>query len=395
MRALLGGALTALILASAPAGAQQVHLVSRWDGIDPAIAAAQPGDVIELLPSVSYEPFTLNKGVTVRGRGAYVGYQPGFNNFVLTARVPPGQVGVLEGLDLSQSYSPYGSYGVSPTIDGGSVRLEGIDFGTTLGPLLVRGGSVVVVDCSLTKANDTYEGPAVRVEGASVELRDCTFTGGPAACAAFGCFQQNFATPAVEVQDGTVRIERCALRGGDHSTTRFSGFGAPALRAIRSTVTVADASLQAGVDRGGVQAPALENAGPDTVELRATTLLGGQPLTVGPVDPNAPLVRLARDTRWRRGQTSVLTVAGDAGAVFAVLLASSAAPTSSPLVGDPVWAMGGDTWFGGVLDSAGRASLQLAVPSAAGLEHVSAWLQAFSGLQLPLRASTLAGGIVD
>jgi hypothetical protein len=48
----------------------------------------------------------------------------------------------------------------------------------------------------------------------------------------------------------------------------------------------------------------------------------------------------------------------------------------------------------GLLDSAGQGSFAVAVPAVASLEHATVWCQAHGGLQLPLRASTIAGGVI-
>ncbi len=67
---------------------------------------------------------------------------------------------------------------------------------------------------------------------------------------------------------------------------------------------------------------------------------------------------------------------------------------AAAVVAEPVLFVTGTAVFAGMLDPTGTATIQVAVPNFPSLEHVTVWCQAVSGNSLPLRASTIAGGVV-
>ena len=127
-------------------------------------------------------------------------------------------------------------------------------------------------------------------------------------------------------------------------------------------------------------------------------LLGGQPggaPSSGSVNPNAPLVRLALAPAWARGATSTLTCSGDPNTLFGLALAPDVQPSTVPtIVVEPIWFASGAVFAAGLLDPAGSATLTVAVPNTPSLQHLTVWCQAVSGNALPLRASTIAGGVI-
>jgi hypothetical protein len=131
--------------------------------------------------------------------------------------------------------------------------------------------------------------------------------------------------------------------------------------------------------------------------LRATTLTGGAPggiPSTGPVTTNAPLLRVAMSRPFTRGITTVLQVSGDPFHPVMLWIARSKAPLSSPLADAPLWIVGGIPILSGAMDGAGRLDIPVSVPNDASLENGIAWLQAIAGVQLPISASTLTGGMI-
>ncbi|MGA1523512.1 MAG: hypothetical protein ACO4CZ_06050 [Planctomycetota bacterium] len=387
--------------ACVPLAAQTVWTVTSPTGIPAAISAAQPGDVIDLRPNASwvyFEPFTLTKGLVIRGNGSRVGYQPSFTQFELVVRIPQGQVAVLDDLDLTSAYSPFGSGGTTVQINTGTVHIEDCALSREDGPsLLVSNASLTVSSSSIVARNELYgSNGAIVATNSHVTLRDCTVIGGNASCHAIDCgVSQNAACVAIRAADSTLHVERCQITGGSHATGAFSGVGATAITLDGSTrAWIADSTATGGVS-GGSRAPAIVNNSTSPVELRNTQLVGGPPSAVGPITPNAPLLRMELQPLWQRGMTTTLTLHGDPSMPFAVWWTRHTAVSTVPAAVEPIWVLPtGLILLSGVLDAAGSAVLPIAVPNATALEHVPVFLQASSGATLPLRLSTLAGGVI-
>lgn len=389
------------LLVSAAVTAQTVWNVTAPNGIQAVIAAASPGDVI-VLTSVGgfpdYHPFNLNKGVTIRGNGARIGNAPGAAQDWLDVQVPAGQVAHVEQVDTSYSYAgPLGSTGCTVYVHGGSVRFEQCTLRATR-PLQALNSTVVVSGGTVTGIGNGSNYPAIEATDSHVTLRDCAVVGAPPTCSFPACTTHYAAQPALAAFHSTIHAERVQFTGGAHNVTSFAGNGAPAAEVIASTVRLADCTLTGGASNSGTGGAGLMNSNPIAAELRNTALVGGTPgglASLGPINPNAPLLRLALAPAWLRGATSVLTCSGDANTLFALALAPDVTPANVPVVVEPVWFVTGAAVVAGVLDPAGTAILPIAVPNVPSLQHLTVWCQAVSGNALPLRASTLAGGAVQ
>ena len=157
-----------------------------------------------------------------------------------------------------------------------------------------------------------------------------------------------------------------------------------------------DSTLRGGNPQLGIGGQALRNQGGLVAELRNTQLLPGAATVAssGPNNPNAPLLRMRLVPPWTRGGVSTLTVEGGAGEFYLLYVATDAGPSVVPPVIEPVWAVTGTFVQGGVLSVSGSDALAVAVPNVPALQHQPFSLQAFGGTSLPLRASTIAGGII-
>ncbi len=395
-------AVAALLLAG-PAVAQTVWIVPP-PLLQPAIDAASPGDIL-VLNGATYEPFTLRKGLTIRGNGSHID-RMFLTNRTTYVSVPAGQIAHFERVSWTTGYSPYGNVGTDVSVQpgGGLVRFEQCQFAFSGSgsAVSINGADVTVVRSSIRGfATRTATSEGLSVSNSRLTLRDCTVEGanyvyypnpGP------GFYP---ALPAIRLwPNSTLHVERTTLKGGDYvGGSPIPGNASEALRVQASSAWLSDCTLTGGSSNGGTGGTALVNTGTTPVALRQTQLIGGTGspsggASSGLVDWNAPLVRLALLSPWTRGATSTLVLAGDANTPFALWVATDASATTHSLCVEPLYLVTGVPILGGMLDASGGASIPIAVPADASLEHATVWLQAVSGMQLPLRATTIAGGVV-
>lgn len=394
-------ALVALGLATAGsrAPAQTVWTVTAWNGIPSAIAAASPGDVLLLVGGTTYEPFLLDRGLSIRGNGATIGGGPSSPSGAVVVDIPAGQVAHLDDIRFTYGYSPFGSLGCPVSVRG-NVRIERCSFlsRNSATALTATAADLWIAASSITSGGTTSSGLAFSATDSRVTLRDCTVTGSNAGChPSAGCSWSFAAQPAVVLGNGSLHAERTTLLGGNHTTTGFAGDGAAALQNAGGSLWLGDCMLVGGSSVAGAGATALVHNAAGAAALRQTQLVGGLPGgsgALGPIDPNAPLVRLELQPVWTRGATSTLTGRGDANAPFGLWIAPDLAPATIPLVVEPVWALTGANLTVAVLDAAGATTWSFAVPNLPALLHLPVWCQAVAGTSLPLRASSLAGGLV-
>jgi len=396
-------ALAALTAAWAnSATAQTTWTVTSATGIPAAIQAASPGDVIQLVASVApYEPFALDKGITLRGDGARIGYWPGFSTFSISVAVPPGQVAHIEDIDLTSAYSPYGGGSCQVNVSSGTVRFEQTAFGTGNGPALqVLAGDVVFLDCTATAWVDVLPDAPIVVNGGSLTMSGCSVTATHDACHPVGCFVgQVGASPALSANGGSVHAQFCTFTGGDHTGVGGAvGDGASAVAVSGASATFAACTFVGGDSANGAGGAALSNTGPNPLALRGAVLQPGAPggaASQGLADLNAPLVTLQVNPAWTVGATSTLTVTGTTSAPFAVFYAPDTAPTSgAPLVPEPIWATTGFNIRSGLLDATGSGASALAIPNVTALTGHTLLLQAFSLATSTVNGSTPIGGLI-
>jgi hypothetical protein len=402
------------------AGAQATWTVTQPNGVQAAIQAAAPGDII-LLPNTGgapdYAPFTVDKGVTIRGDGCRIGHAlPGIASpsGTLVVNVPVGQRAHLDGLDLSFSYSAsMGNTGLRLVVGGGSVTMQRCTIRCRVGDAIqITAGTLLCQSCTIESACLTNLGGVASAafagghgivsNGASVFLRDCTVRGSALSVFWAGGLQFSFwsAGSGVVLDSGTLHAERTSFFGG-HGTVGpglFVHSGAPAIYAIgASRVWLADGSATGGNStNGSTGAAGLLNSSGFAADVEAMVFQGGSPSGLGSLGPvnAAPLARLAVTPPWQRGATSTLTVRGSASALFGLALALDPTPTVQPFAIEPLW-ISNSVWItAGLLDAGGVASLGVAVPNVPSLQHQVVWCQALSGFSLPLRATTPAGGLI-
>ncbi|MFY9343573.1 MAG: hypothetical protein WAT39_13845 [Planctomycetota bacterium] len=396
----LSSASLALVLPFA-ATAQTVWNVTAPNGIPAAIAAASPGDVIVLTNGVYYDPFYLNRGLTIRGNGAVIGSGPGSPGGAVTVAIPPGQIAHLDEIQFTYGYSPFGTSGC-PVGVSGVVRIDRCAFLTRnyVTAFTASNAQVTMVASTITSGGTTSSGFALEAHNNSrLVLRDCTVTGSDAGCHAVGCFVGTFpAVTAAVLTNSSLHAERTSFSGGHHLNMAFPGDGGSGIDATNCLLWLADCTVTGGSSAAGLGATALQQAGTTAADLRQTQLVAGTPgglPSTGPVNPAAPLLRLLLQPVWTRGQGSALTLRGDPNAPFGLFLTPATSHVTIPgAVVEPVLAGGAVALAAGLLDPAGDAAFTILVPNVASLLHAPVWCQAVSGMAFPLRASTIAGGLI-
>ncbi|MBL8728162.1 MAG: hypothetical protein JNM25_07015 [Planctomycetes bacterium] len=402
-----------LLLCLAPCAAQTTWIVTQANGVQSAIQGAAPGDVL-LLPNTGgfpdYSPFTVDKGVTIRGNGCRIGWgAPGSSANVheLVVAVPAGQRAHLDGLDLTWSYhyAYQSSIGMRLVINGGSVTVQRCSITCHNGQAVtVQGANVVCQACTITAPGMPYAGgPGISAQTSYLELSDCQVVGSDMTNWLIGVHVFRWpAQAAVELMNSTLHAERTALFGGNYTPSPWglpAAAGACGLNVAGASKTfLADGTITGGNSGPGVVgATALCNASADPVHLANVTLVagaaGGLPST-GPVDPSAPLARLQVAPPLQRGVTSTFTCLGLPGDPFALVIAYDPAPVTHPYLVEPIWATNHGFVTGGLLDASGRATVAIPVPAQPSLQHQVFWFEAAAGTGLPMHATTLAGGAI-
>ncbi|MBL8753406.1 MAG: hypothetical protein JNK15_08910 [Planctomycetes bacterium] len=384
---------------SAAAQAQTIWNVASPNGIQATIQAASPGDVILLVGNTIYEPFILDRGLTIRGNGATIGSGPASSGGSVTVTVPSGQLAHLDQINFTYGYSPFGTVGC-PVDLAGAVRIDRCAFLTTNGstPLTLSNADVVIVSSTITCSGTTSSGTALLGFGSRVTLRDCVVTGSNAGCHPIaGCSWTFPARNAAEFTNCSLHAERSSFMGGSHSTSGFPGNGANGLITTNCEVWLADGSVVGGNSVAGSGGTAFVHASTVTAESWNNQMVAGAPgggTSSGPVATTTPLLRLQLQPVWTRGLTSSLDLHGAPNVVFAVFLTPARTSVPTPVAFEPIHAVGATALFAGLLDPFGAGTQSVAVPNQAALLHAAVWCQAVAGSSLPLRASTIAGGLV-
>jgi hypothetical protein len=253
--------LSASLVLAAVGSAQQTLVVAASGGgsyteIQPAIAAAAPGDIVLVRAGV-YMAFTLDKGVRVIGEpGARV--SDAHNHFVVRD-VPAGQTAVVRAIEAEPGF------GVIAIRDNqGLVLIEDLE---------ARG--VTITDSrhvSLRRVRAMGPGLAAQVvERSVVAASECSFAG-------FGVLR---AVPALELVDATVTWADGKLVG---SADPFAAPGPGVLLHSGSLTIAGDAStaVEAGTGGSGAESAIVALAGQLRLDPEVTlTPSGGSPAVRG------------------------------------------------------------------------------------------------------------------
>lgn len=373
-----------------------------------AIAAAAPNDIVEVAPG-TYLAFTLDKPLTITALPA-----------------PPGQLVQVVGTamttpSITELRPPAGTRAFVT-----NVHFRNMWFNYWQHSVRVTRGTVCFEECTFEAAYDVFE-PALRVQNAAVHLRHCLVLGRNHLVTA--------TAPALETTNSDLFAVDCVVLGG-HLTYKPGSDGGTGISATNTqlhlvrtdvvagssngsacinqfggghgvilqgttTAWLADCTVRGGDGFCRAGGDALRNLTTVPVQLARTTLTPGTGTppgvaSIGPMTP-APLLGLTGGTvGLGRGQPWHADYRTEPLWPIAVLLADDVVVQSSTLVAERLLLpLPNATVFALlVADANGAASLQTTVPSAAILQHQRGYLQAFSGLALPVRTQPALGGVI-
>lgn len=387
------------------ASAQSVLLVGPggYPEISAALAAAQPGDLLQVAPG-TYAPFTANVGVRiVAAAGAtVVGNGPLFSWFVTTLAAPSGQTLHCRGLTFESLASsvPHDVRAVAGQIVFEDCSFRGGHPAKVFQGLDCSGAHVVLRRCTF----DCFQ-PCLRLQGGSVIASDSRFLAslhpipvGPTPC-------------AVDVVQGNASFSFCELRGATGSSTsiNYSGGSAAIVRG-NGALSLADCQLTAGDSPVGAPVPAIDNQQLGAVEHARTALVGGfgyvflgfgfyqlrGPGVAGPAVEGLQPGAIGLPSGVPDGGTYGFFVRSAPNRVVAVPLTFALElPTVAPLVADPVRFDLGTLvvpWIGVTDSLGGWISDPIGIPS--GFVGVPIWFHPLVLDGVSLRAAVPVGGLV-
>ncbi len=346
-----------LALAVGTAAAQTVHQVGigGFMTIDAAIAAASPGDTILVAPG-QHAPFTLQKGLTIRGFSSTQIIT--FGNFHPTAHIPAGQKAHLAGLAFTS---------------------------------LFCSGDVTIDSCSFSTI------PRLVLTQATVHLQRCTVLG--------TMLNLGWSTAPISLQDSELYATNSSFRGIDGL---FTGTGAMTL--VNSKLYGSQLTIESGT--GPAADPALTADATSEVVLCDSTILGptgGCPLiasqgrldrcTLSPACsplPTLPVLGISQQINPQIGQHLVVAFRSAPGDLIFVWAAFELAPQHVPFLQGPALLPLASAFplTTLVADANGNAGAHWPVPFNLSLQHHQVWLQGVQGTSLPLPASVAVGGLL-
>lgn len=398
-----------LVVTSMPAQAV-LQVPAQYAQIDAAIAAAQPGDVVEVATG-TYASFTCTKAITITAAvGATVQIECAIQ-FVTTT------VGFVIAA-------------------GGFAKVQGLRFLNASYLLVQRvavtAGCVAFENCYFEGA---YNGDCgLRVDGAAVWLRACRCSGhetlGPSSisgnvfpCA--GLLATNAIVAAVDCEfagggliatgltsagDGLratasmVHLVRSVVIGGDSASLGCFYPNGHGLHVINGTGTwVVDSTLRGGSGPGCASGgDALRNAGTVPVHLtRVVTLPGvgtsGSGAAVfGPSVADTALGLAGPTVDPRLGSPYRIDYRTNPNESILLFVSDGLVPAAPVVSVEPTWLVGVSPFVALlVADAAGFASFQTTIPNAPSLRFVSLWLHAAVWPSLPLHVAPPIGGVVQ
>jgi hypothetical protein len=368
-----------------------------------AAAAAQPGDVIEVATG-SYLPFTLAKPLTIRPQPGARVVVPAYYNLHMVFVPPAGSVTKVAGIEFLNPYPFF--IGSETRVDGGSVWFEDCIFESApvyqSGGLSVRNANVVLRDCILVghrwaSNGPGLENPGLLVQNGHVGASHCRFFGSRTALETLGN-----GGAGVLVQDGSAHLVDCELVGGTAAMC-WSHPPGPGLQvAGTSAVWLADCVVRGGDDVCGVGGIGVRNLASAPVRHARTTIAGGNgtggsgAVSSGPLLATPLLGARGPGESLVRGQLWSVEYRTEPNWPIGVCFGLSLQRRAEPGVDQPVWLPAGGVAELALLvaDAQGAASYATTVPAGPALLGVSLFVEAVSGVQLPLQTSPPVGGLV-
>lgn len=367
-----------------------------------AAAAAQPGDVIEVATGY-YQPFVLDKAVTIRARpGANVAVLPNLSD-PMRIRPPIGTVAKFGRIEFRNPWPLL--FAVETRVERGTAWFEDCVFEAPpmneVAALNVYGATVVLRSCLLigngwVTSTAGTQNAGLRADNAQVFATDCRLYGSHSQFDSLG-----YGGEGVRASNSLVQLVGCDLEGG-HQLSCFANAAGPGLRTTGGTVWLADDTVEGGSEVCGLGAPGVVAVGAPPVQLARTTLLGGigqngrGPASSGAIAPASLLGTVGAATPLIRGAMWSVDYRGAANWPIGVFLAPDLGAHAEPLVAQPVLlaAPGLVPLQLLMADPQGAASYQTTIPAIAPLLGATFFVAAVGGFALPLQASPPVGGLV-
>ena len=396
-------------LLGASLAAQTVHTVGPggFAQIHEAIAAASPNDVIQVQAG-TYEAFTLDKALVITALPS-----------------PPGQIvqvinPSMFAADVTLFRPPIGTRAYVTNLHFRNMWFHYWSMDTS-----VERGTVCFEECTF-EGNPGSRQAALRVQDAEVQLRHClvkaqpgpdcvntglTVTNGAAFlvdCVVLGASLTHKASfsggAAITCTDSVLHLVASDVAAGSSSgiacVSAYVG-GHGVVVQGNSLVWIADCTIRGGNGYCAAGGDALHNSSTVPVQLARTTLNAapGNPpglAVFGPAQPVSLLGLTGGTVGLARGQTWSANYRTEPLWPVVVLLAPEVLVASSPLVHERLLLpVPGAVALALLLaDGQGNAPLQVPVPALASLLHQRAYVQAFSGLGLPVLTQPVLGGVI-
>lgn len=395
------------LLALAPLVAQTVRSVpGTYPQIGGAIAAAQPGDVIEVA-SGSYLPFSCSKAVVITAQpNAIVTIQA--NSFSGTATtdftIPAGSLAKVQGLRF---VNPVPILKMRVTVHGGHVAFENCLFEAEPyadAGLRIGNASVWLRSCRATGHHSVSPismlgnvGPCAGLLAVNsfVAAVDCEFVGGDMVPdGSFG------AGDGVRSDSSSVHLVHCTATGGGSGSSFYpNGHGLTVLGT--GGTWLADVTLRGGSHplhpTGG---RALHNASAVPVHLtRVATIPGAGTISAGlavfgPTVADAALGLDAATVDARLGSPYHIDYKTDANVLIGLFLSDTLSALPPTVTVEATWLPGNAPFVTFLLtDALGVATFQTSIPNVPWLRYQSFWLHA-AAWPAPLHASPPIGGLL-
>lgn len=385
-------------------GAQTVHHIGPggFAQISHAIAVANPGDILQVTPG-SYDPFTLDKALTIL---ALPGGPVGIFGYGVTTRLrpPDGTTATIAGLHFRTPWTQYA--GMATRVERGTVFCEDCLFEAPpsfgIGGLAVENATAVLRGCVLlgngytNSAAGTYNA-GLWCRNASVFASDCWMRGSDTTFDSYGGGGEG-----VRASASWVHLVRCTVEGGNQRSCIANPQGPGLVTVGASRLWLADCVVRGGNAACGTGSTGLQHGATAPAELARTTITGGTgtlgsgTAITGPT-VTAPLLGLAAaSTPAVLGGPFAITYRTQPNWPVVVLLDHDLAMRNDPLVAQPVLLASSAPPVLALLfgDPTGNALYQTNVPASPALRGARLFVEAVSGLALPLQTSPPLGGIV-
>ncbi|MCK5944121.1 MAG: hypothetical protein KAI24_19200, partial [Planctomycetes bacterium] len=266
------------------AAAQTVWTVPPGQPVGPTIAAASPGDIIQL--SGTHPVFDLDKGLTVRGPATIEPSATLPAPIETSVDIPAGQVASFEQLVFQASYNSSGGHGGRVVVDG-ELSCEDCSFDAVTGQLQgtveLRTGVLALQRCDLQGVGG---GAGLAILGGTCSAVDCTFAG-----ASDGFW---WPAPAIDVRGGVLMAAGITATGGYGGSLNGAFLpGQAGLRRTAGRAVVVDSELRGGVTFGP-GGPAI--AATTGVTIARTVLVDAAlspPSSGFTVDPDLPGIEIS------------------------------------------------------------------------------------------------------